>query len=389
MDQTDNFAFLVPLMMTTFGVVFLIMGFLRMRSAWAWGLGFFSAGLAFFMPILPLQVEVTALSADALFIAAFFFYGEALLQRFGGPQFLRLRLGFSGLAFAGALVAVIGFRNLNAELLVVDTSISILLAFSVALVARRAKGPVNLILVVFSGLVVADTMIRLVIFTFFVNTSSALEDFAASPYSYFMQVSVGAMCLCFALSAMASLVVDRMEDYREAAERDPLTGLLNRRGFDRAVTALRSGGVLLNCDIDHFKDINDGFGHGAGDRVIAGLGQLLAGRVPKTALAARFGGEEFVILLPGTDLAGGAAFAQSLRMSFAATDWSIVGVERQITLSFGIAALGAEESSVHDAIERADRALYAAKAAGRNRVMLSMGQDGSPAAVGPTLRSAG
>lgn len=123
------------------------------------------------------------------------------------------------------------------------------------------------------------------------------------------------------------------------------------------------------CDIDHFKQVNDRFGHATGDRVIQVLADTLTASLPRTAVTARFGGEEFVAFLPQASLAEAGIIAQALRARFAAQDWRPIGVDQQITASFGVASIFDTEDSAWAALKRADRALYDAKAAGRNKVV--------------------
>ena len=153
---------------------------------------------------------------------------------------------------------------------------------------------------------------------------------------------------------------------------DALTGVGNRRRLEQALTlevsrVKRSGTRLcaVMADLDFFKRINDGYGHEAGDRVLASFGALLQAQTRPTDIVARFGGEEFVILMPDSDLANALAAAQRIRATLAAA--RIEPLPAEVTASFGVAELGAGEQG--DALlRRIDGALYAAKQAGRNRV---------------------
>ena len=156
------------------------------------------------------------------------------------------------------------------------------------------------------------------------------------------------------------------------ARSDPLTGLLNRRGFDaqmRLALALarRSGRPLavLTVDVDHFKRINDTHGHDVGDQVLQRLAQTLQQRLRDSDVVARFGGEEFVALLPDTDLRGAAVIAETLVHAMAAQDDPVAG---RVTISAGVSALRDGSDQPADMLRRADEALYEAKGQGRNRV---------------------
>ena len=171
---------------------------------------------------------------------------------------------------------------------------------------------------------------------------------------------------------------------REQAIRDPLTGLFNRRYFDetlaREVARVRRDGDALSLamiDLDHFKQVNDRYGHGTGDRLLAELGRILLVQKRTGDFACRYGGEEFAVVLLGSDLDGAVQRAEEWRRLFGefrvAVDEGMVGT----TLSAGLAQLGPEESW-GALLERADFALYEAKARGRDRVVIADG-DAAPA----------
>jgi two-component system cell cycle response regulator len=155
---------------------------------------------------------------------------------------------------------------------------------------------------------------------------------------------------------------------------DSLTGLGNRRRLEQSLAteinrARRTGGSLcaFMADLDHFKRINDTFGHEAGDKVLAAFGELLRRETRATEILARAGGEEFVVLMPQTDLARGLATAERIRTAIAAE--RIDSLPDGITASFGVAELAAGEQG--DAfMRRVDKALYEAKHAGRNCVVV-------------------
>ena len=158
------------------------------------------------------------------------------------------------------------------------------------------------------------------------------------------------------------------------ATTDALTGVSNRRYFEEAlavqITQKRIYGeplCLLIIDIDHFKTINDRFGHQMGDLVIVELARLLKAGLRKPDLLARWGGDEFVVMLPHTPAPEAFGMAEQLRLSMAVHVFPVVP---QVTGSFGVAELQPEESA-EDWFARVDRVLYAAKAAGRNQVKLS------------------
>lgn len=156
----------------------------------------------------------------------------------------------------------------------------------------------------------------------------------------------------------------------ELATTDSLTGLQNRRAFghaldlERAIAERRLTPLsLLIVDADLFKQINDNYGHPAGDKVLQTVARLLAGVARSIDVTARIGGEEFAALLPDTDAAGALVVAERMRAAVAAADWTGMPV----TVSIGTATLQRGETAA-SLEQRADQALYAAKGGGRNRV---------------------
>lgn len=188
---------------------------------------------------------------------------------------------------------------------------------------------------------------------------------------------------------LALALAYRMREHQRArlqaeqlARIDPLTGLFNRRAFrENALpvwsTALRGGRPLavIALDIDHFKAINDSHGHDVGDRVITTVARLLKDSSRSGDIVARWGGEEFIVLLPETDGERAAALAERLRKDIARLGFRAGQGPAAITASFGVAARNGHES-LDDLICAADHRLYAAKAGGRNRVELFSGAAG-------------
>ncbi len=188
--------------------------------------------------------------------------------------------------------------------------------------------------------------------------------------------------LRIANATLQAKVDERTRDLARLAVTDPLTGLFNRRKLDDVLQqetrrVARSGGALsvVIGDIDTFKSVNDRHGHQVGDRVLVGFAELLREGLRATDTLGRWGGEEFLVICPQTDLAGAAALAEQLRRRVADWPFPVVGPK---TCSFGVAELG-EGESLDAMLARADAALYGAKEAGRNRVEVAV-----PAACGAT-----
>lgn len=168
--------------------------------------------------------------------------------------------------------------------------------------------------------------------------------------------------------------------YRAAlatAYRDPLTGVSNRAQMDETLPreverALRHETELsmLLIDLDHFKKVNDQYGHAAGDCVLRNSAQMMRQSLRTEDRIFRFGGEEFVVLLPSTDLEGARIVAERIRESLEQNSCNCEGHSLRITASIGVAQLHGEDNH-HLLFDKADKAVYRAKAEGRNRVVLN------------------
>ena len=165
---------------------------------------------------------------------------------------------------------------------------------------------------------------------------------------------------------------------QDSSARDPLTRLFNRRHAEAAMARWQAAGrdrvALLLLDVDHFKQVNDSHGHAAGDEVLKGLARRLEPLVRDGDVLARWGGEEFLLLLPGTDLAGALAITRRLLASVGGQPFEAgAGAALRVTVSVGVAVWPGEPGQTWaQALQLADEALYRAKAEGRNRAQAAL-----------------
>ena len=162
----------------------------------------------------------------------------------------------------------------------------------------------------------------------------------------------------------------KMRDLRRKSATDTLTGLLNRRGLEEAMAMLQAEDTpvaIVVIDIDHFKNINDRYGHAAGDRALQRLARQMADSARASDTLARAGGEEFVMLLPGVPMAAAVAAAHRLRLKIATSPDPDLSAH-PITLSAGVAHYPTHGATLEAVYQRADQALYYAKNHGRNAV---------------------
>ncbi len=170
-------------------------------------------------------------------------------------------------------------------------------------------------------------------------------------------------------------MVEANQKLFDMAARDPLTGLYNARAYyalcDNALSQARRSGnyfAMLFVDLDHFKSINDRFGHEAGDAVLKNVAACLGSSVRQSDIVGRIGGEEFSVLLPDTDQEGARQLAEKLRQDIEGLMPDIGEQRLPITASIGVAAGGPQHKTVADVQRQADQAMYVAKRQGRNRV---------------------
>jgi diguanylate cyclase (GGDEF)-like protein len=161
----------------------------------------------------------------------------------------------------------------------------------------------------------------------------------------------------------------RTQGLEQQAHVDPLTGLANRRALERAMQRHAvTEGALVFADLDHFKLLNDSLGHPAGDAALVHFGRLLREQVRASDTAARIGGEEFALWLPGASLEVGIRIAERIRLKLGTTAWDWQGRVWPLGASFGVAACPATSRRIENLPAQADSALYVAKRSGRNRV---------------------
>ena len=162
----------------------------------------------------------------------------------------------------------------------------------------------------------------------------------------------------------------RVSALSDEAMKDPLTKLYNRKGFSTSLKQYRHSDehCVIAIDIDHFKKINDKYGHDGGDAVLVAFSDKLRDLCLSGHVVCRFGGEEFVVLLPYTGLSDAAAIAEHIRDGVEHADFPYTD---KVTISLGVAGFSDNDNDVYAVLRKADLALYEAKRSGRNKVIIS------------------
>lgn len=210
------------------------------------------------------------------------------------------------------------------------------------------------------------------------GTARTAQGYITSDYAAISQSLAAGVLMAQALVMLLIMMRDIADEMQMRSETDILSGALNRRGLEARAEPLIAEALradtpltLVAADLDFFKQTNDGFGHAAGDAVIARFARMLRDMAPPGALVCRLGGEEFAVLLPAADLAVGRRYAEAVRLAYSAAPLLDLGIADSLSASFGAAQL-ASNDTLFDLLRRADTALYRAKAGGRNQVCVAL-----------------
>lgn len=251
----------------------------------------------------------------------------------------------------------------------IGTGFVMLLPIAAALRARRPKDWLDQVLLAVSLVFTVFTLIRPLFISLFKFKDPA--EYTDSVYWLLSSMSVLLFALIFTVVTVLIAIKGTVTKLRHERDHDVLTRALNRRAFHESARRVigdkrRHPIAVLSCDIDHFKHINDTWGHDQGDRTLQAVSLCLQRNVRDHDLVARMGGEEFVLLLTRIDLQGAERVAERIQNELK-SDRSVLPSGSTLTLSFGITAITHEEHIAH-ALKEADELLYSAKNAGRDRV---------------------
>ncbi|WP_027169066.1 diguanylate cyclase [Mesorhizobium sp. WSM3224] len=327
---------------------------------------------------LPVGVAATKLVSNICFTIAACCLSGAIVARYGR------RVPYVGIGFVtgGGLAAFIWFMFVQPDLTwrVLGMNfgfgaLSLLVAAELRTV--RNNGPTEKILFVLSLLSGLNFIARTLVVVIAHGPFPSYDGFYGSSYWTTALLSHALLSLLIALCLFTAAALDVMRALKAETHTDPLSGILNRRGFEeRSALLLDQCGkagfpvALVLADLDHFKALNDRYGHEAGDRVIADFAARLRSATGARGAAGRIGGEEFAVLLPLSDLASARLFAEAIRSFYSAGAIDGLPPGARVTASFGVAARSGTEG-LAPLMRRADEALYKAKKNGRDSVRLS------------------
>lgn len=378
-DVQSYFQLLNPLIFSLFSAAFLCASFVspKARAAvWlsaSYALGAAAFTIDFFRNSMP--VVVGAMTSNLLYTAtsSAAVIGFCLRYRKAAPIAPLLCAG--GLGFALYLYLFLAFDGMAARTIGINVVNGVILTIGVVAIARHVARPIDRLIFVLIIVLAAQCFLRPLLLYAFDAAPKAIETYTQSVFFLTLHLVVGVIGIALAVTLLIAFAMETIEDLARRSTTDLLTGILNRRGFEEAAEAklaeadaAGAGVAVILSDIDSFKAVNDTYGHGFGDQVIAGAGALFRGFSHGGRIAGRLGGEEFALLLPGVRLDDARNIAEAIRRKFAATEFRIDGAPITFTASFGV-ALRAPHEPLFDALARADEALYLAKDRGRNRVL--------------------
>ncbi|MDO1583659.1 GGDEF domain-containing protein [Rhizobium oryzicola] len=378
MNGADFFLVVNFLIGLSFAVVFLIVSTRsRSRIAARWIAAAYA--IASFSTISELLVAHTefvkffALTAFATVLAGLLLIRIGIGRLYGVPASPAPLIVFYGIALVLDLIVYELPRGTWVHSFSYQTPFALAIFFSATAVLRSSRrAPIDraiaclLFMTGFMFIAKAAAAVLL-------GAGATAKDYVHSYYALVSQSSTGVFVVLVGLMLLSVFVLEIMAQERSNSEVDALSEVLNRRGFDNhcdmRLRRLPGPHALILCDLDHFKKINDTYGHYSGDCVIRAFADLLKASAPENAVVGRLGGEEFCVLLPGVPADAALMFAQAVRGSFAMQVLPGMPSSFRMTASFGVATFqAAGELSV--AVRNADAALYEAKASGRNCVRL-------------------
>lgn len=375
--QTQILGLLTPVMTLLFAAMFVTFwraGRMK-RYVLGFGIAYVLAATAFlithFAPAGAIYVfHVTQVFYSMSAVVLLASVCERAGQRF---QFASFALVYAVSALALG-VAVSLSNDVSARLIIVNMGYGVMFAIGATiLLGARRRSMFDIAIIGIMALHAADHLVRPTM-TLLFEQSIAAELYRDSIYYSLIGLVLGVKGVGTAIVLIGATIADWTIAIRESSERDSLTGLHNRGSFEETFRKLLSRAhqekrpiSLVVADIDHFKQVNDIWGHQAGDQAISSFGQLISTMVRECDVAGRIGGEEFCIAVWDCDSEPANRLAERIRMAFSGLRHAGLNDDVRLTASFGVASTRAGEH-FDQLFARADEALYRAKSKGRDRV---------------------
>ncbi|WP_367118832.1 GGDEF domain-containing protein, partial [Mesorhizobium sp.] len=370
-------ALISPGILFVFGIAFVCAWLIERKRSYllvlASACGLFALGAISQILGWPSGAGPNAIVSGALYTSAVLAAVEGILLRSGTR--LGLRMDAAILIGFTLLLAYFFYvdRNLLARVYIQNFGYGIILLIAAVRLSPLADGRYVDRVLFWVLLAFALHFFPRTLLTIGLSAPADKAAFANSMFWQSLQLSLAVLGAGLALAILAAAVADVIDDLRRERDVDPLTGVLNRRGFEeRASAYLRKSGKgttsLVLCDVDHFKSINDTHGHDVGDSVLREVGRVLRKSARKGDIVGRLGGEEFAVFLPDTNAEEAYECSERLRIAIEETSFAALKGAGLLTASFGVGTFkpGEAWSSLY---KRVDARLYEAKRTGRNRTI--------------------
>lgn len=338
----------------------------------SFGLGafLFDLGRSFFNPV---GLDILAKLA---------FWGFSLAWITGIKEYLREEGSFkpAGLLATTGAFFLLWFSMIENDIIirsiVSTTTAGLILALSLPSLWRHKNNPIETALFVTTAGLCATYFLRPIVIYGIMGHTYTNSTYGSSSYAALLHASSALFALACGATMLLAIGHKIIEKHLRESIRDPLTKLINRRGLDQYVAreladSHRNGRAILIVDLDHFKQVNDRYGHEVGDQVLVRSASELNSLVQGLGVVARIGGEEFVIILNKLKSEDIHTIAQHIRLSMGMISHPEMGRRSSVTASVGLALLSTQES-FSMALRRADQALYQAKTGGRNQLCLAL-----------------
>lgn len=343
-------------------------------------LGFVACAMAFITYDLVQfpNFEIGKLISNGFFYLSILCISVAAVLRYGRPLPWRLWAATVIAGFVGLAWFLYVDPRLDARIYVVNATLAaiVLVAFY-ALRDMRPRIAADYMLIALGIVALANFTLRPILTVWDGVDYQGYAGFQQSIYWTTVQFAAAILSIGVATTFLVAVAINLIVELRSESRTDQLSDLLNRRGFEEeasAALAVCAGqgrrAMMIVADLDHFKRINDSYGHQTGDAVIAQFSQILRAVAGETAIVGRMGGEEFAVFLPGADLHQARMLAEAVRNNFLAA--MVPGLPRDVVLtaSFGVYA-GVLGEGLYDLVRGGDKALYVAKNEGRDRTIIA------------------
>jgi len=361
-----------------FAAAFFLLWLNRRDRYVAYAAGAYTASAIAFLildvgPALPYDLH--RIPANIGFLATGALFAAAIIGRYGLPIPWRSMAVTGAAAMAVFLWFLLGQPSIGGRILSISIGAGIIAAMIVrALWPLKKRYAIDRVLFWVAALSVINLTARPIVLLALGGGFDNYDGFQQSVYWTTVQFTQAMVSILAAISLMVAVAIDQISELRRQVDDDNLSGLLNRRGFEaRAGSALRRcidddrPVALMIADLDHFKRVNDTYGHAVGDAIIAAFGAHVRAIAPAEMIAGRIGGEEFALLAPGAGIETARQFAEAVRTGLAAAAADRIPATLVPTTSIGL-TIGTPGRNLSALMHEADQALYEAKRTGRNRV---------------------